>query len=68
MRAEVDIAVRRMKDRAEHIALERARLAGALAALRDLGGVTVALVALDAERTRFVARHAAEAAAEGWVA
>lgn len=61
-------AVGRMKDRSALIIVEQARLAGVLEALRDLAGVTGTVAALDAARARFVARHATQAAAEGWVA
>ncbi len=60
-------AVGRMKILAANIILEQSRIGGAMEALRDLAGVSGALAALDAERARFVARHASEAAREGWV-
>lgn len=67
MSPEIKSAMGRMRDRAVHIAVEQARLDGVLAALHDLAGVRGAMAALDTARGRFIARHAAEAAAEGWV-
>lgn len=61
-------AVGRMQDKSALIIVEQARLDGVLEALRDLAGVTRSVAALDAARARFVARHATQAAAEGWVA
>ena len=60
-------AVVSMQRTASTLEIERARLAGALVAIRDQAGYRGAKAALDAEWARLVARDPTRALSEGFV-